>query len=341
MSKNCKAFITGIAGTVLDVQEKEFIAAHQPWGFILFGRNIESADQLCRLTDALRRASGRDNLPILVDQEGGRVRRLRPPLVRDYPAAAKIGELYQHDAPAGLRAAWVMSRLHAFDLKRFGFNVNCLPVLDVLIDGAHEAIGSRSYGGDAQMVAKLGEAAAVGLLAGGVLPVMKHIPGQGRALADTHFGLARVECDLDTLRQSDFVPFRALNHLPAAMNSHIIYDCIDADNPATFSSHVVEEIIRGEIGFDGLLMSDDIGMQALSGSFGVRAQRCLAAGFDLVLHCSGELRQMREVAAVAPMLSGKSCARAERALSCLKLADNSDEVALAQEFATLMERVTL
>jgi len=340
MAKSFKAFITGIAEKVLGTQEKEFIAAHQPWGFILFGRNIESADQLCRLTENLRQVSGREHVPILIDQEGGRVRRLRPPLVRDYPPAAMIGKLYHHDAQAGIRAAWVMSRLFAFDLSRFGLNVNCLPVLDVLIDGTHEAIGSRSYGHDPHMVTVLGQAAAEGLAAGGILPVMKHIPGQGRATADTHFDLTHVEDDLGILRQSDFIPFRTLNHLPAAMNSHVVYDAIDGNNPATFSHSLVKEIIRGEIGFDGLLMSDDIGMQALSGSFGERARRCLAAGFDLVLHCSGSMAEMHEIAAVAPLLREESLRRAEKAMACLKSQDNSDEVALKEEFTTLMEKVT-
>jgi len=339
MTRQCKAFITGIADKVLDAREKEFIAEHQPWGFILFGRNIEGADQLCRLTASLRAVTGRDNLPILIDQEGGKVRRLRPPLVVDYPAAAEIGKLYKKDEQAGIRAAWLMSRLHAFDLHRFGINVNCLPVLDVLIEGAHEVIGSRAYGNEAQMVSVLGQAAAEGLLAGGVLPVMKHIPGHGRALQDTHFDLAHVDVPLDVLRSSDFVPFRALNHLPMAMNAHVVYDGVDRDNPATFSARLVREIIRGDIGFDGLLMSDDLGMQALSGSFGERAHRCFAAGFDLVLHCSGNFQEMREVAAVAPILSGKALERAEIALTSMYQMDNSDAAMLAQEFAELMEKI--
>jgi len=334
--KQCKAFISAIAGTVLTADERAWIGAHQPWGFILFGRNIESADQLCHLVDDLKTATGRDNAPILIDQEGGRVRRLRPPLVADYPAAARLGELYQRDASAGMRAAWVMSRLYGFDLHRFGINVNCLPVLDVLIDGAHEAIGSRSYGKTAEMVTKLGQAAADGLRAGGILPVMKHIPGQGRALQDTHFDLARVDASLDTLRMSDFVPFKSLNHLPAAMNSHLVYEAVDRDNPTTFSTKMVHDIIRGEIGFDGLLMSDDIGMEALSGSFGERAQKCLNAGFDLVLHCSGDWEQMCEIANIVPLLDGKALARAKAALSWVQQADNSDEGALRQEFAMLM-----
>jgi len=336
----CKAFITGIAGTVLTFQEKEFIAAHRPWGFILFGRNIESESQLRCLTQDLQRVAERDIVPILIDQEGGKVRRLRPPLVADYPAAAVIGELYRREKQAGLRAAWLMSRLHAFDLKRFGMNVNCLPVLDVLVQGAHEAIGSRSYGDEAEMVSLLGKATAEGLLAGGILPVMKHIPGQGRAQADTHFDLARTDAPLDVLRQSDFVPFKALNHLPMAMNSHLVYEGVDRHNPATFSAKLVKEVIRGEIGFDGLLMSDDLGMHALSGSFGERAQKCFAAGFDLVLHCSGIIEEMHDVATVVPVLTGKALVRAEKALSCLKLAENGDEATLRQEFASLMGKLT-
>jgi len=337
MAQQCKAFITGIAGTVLSPQEKAFITEHCPWGFILFGRNIDNADQLCRLTQDLRLASGRENVAILIDQEGGRVRRLRPPLVADYPAAAMIGKLYRRDKQAGMRAAWAMSRLHAFDLRRFGINVNCLPVLDVLIEGAHEAIGSRSYGQDAQMVSLLGKEAAQGLLAGGVLPVMKHIPGQGRALQDTHFDLAHVDAPLDVLRKSDFIPFRALNNLPAAMNSHLVYDAVDKDNPTSFSAKMVTEIIRGEIGFDGLLLSDDIGMQALSGSFASRAHRCLMAGFDLVLHCSGQIQEMQEVAKTVPNLEGQSLARAQAAMAAITPPDHTDEAHLRQEFSSLME----
>jgi len=338
MLKQCKAFIIGIAGAVLSNQEKEFITEHQPWGFILFGRNIEEADQLCRLTDSLRKTTGRDNVPILMDQEGGKVRRLRPPLVADSPEAARIGTLYKQGAQDGIRAAWLMSRLHAVDLHRFGVNVNCWPVLDLLIDGAHEAIGSRSFGDEAEMVCLLGRAAAEGLLTGGILPVMKHIPGQGRALQDTHFDLAHIDTPLDVLRSSDFVPFRALNHLPAAMNSHVIYDAVDKDNPATFSSALVQDIIRDDIGFNGLLMSDDLGMQALSGSFAVRAQKCLAAGFDLVLHCSGMIEEMREIAAVTPVLTGQALARAENALAAIDTSARTDEAAWNEEFVAFINK---
>jgi len=337
MTKSFKAFITGIAGKVLSAQEKEFIAAHQPWGFILFARNIESANQLCRLTDSLREVTKRDDLPILIDQEGGRVRRLRPPLVQEYPAAATIGQLYQQNPKTGLRAAWLMSRLQAFDLRRFGLNVNCAPVLDVLIKGAHEAIGSRSFGSAAQIVTALGQAAAEGLAAGGVLPIIKHIPGQGRALQDTHFGLATIDTPLEILRQSDFIPFKTLNHLPLAMNSHVIYNSIDATQPATFSSKLVKEIIREEIGFNGLLMSDDLGMHALSGPFNERAQKCLKAGFDLVLHCSGDMAEMQKISAVAPLLADESLKRAQAAFTYLQSVDKGDESILRQEFAALME----
>ena len=297
-----KAIILGASGTTLTPDETAFFRDQRPWGFIVFARNVESAAQLRDLAAAMRDCAGRPDAPVFVDQEGGRVQRLRPPLARNYPPAAALGALYRHDARAGLRAAWLMSRLHAFDLLRCGLNADCLPVLDVPVEGAHDVIGNRAYGKDPETVAAMGRAAADGLLAGGVLPVIKHIPGHGRAAADTHFSLPVVDTPLDELRRHDFAPFAALKDIAMAMTAHVVYAAIDADNPATTSRPVVEDIIRGEIGFDGLLMSDDVSMNALSGDFAARTDAIFAAGCDVVLHCSGLMEEMKVVAGRTPAL---------------------------------------
>lgn len=334
---NCKAFITGLSGLVLTEPEKEFIAAHRPWGFILFARNVAEAGQLCALTDAIREVSGRANAPVFIDQEGGRVQRLRPPLVPDYPSAADLGALYQCDREAGLRAAWLMSRLHAFDLVRFGINANCMPLLDIPVEGSHDVIGARAYGHDSQTVTAMGQVTALGLQAGGILPVMKHIPGHGRAMSDTHKELAYVSASLDVLRATDFVPFKALSTLPCAMTAHVVYDAVDRENPATLSQKVVKTVIREELGFDGLLMTDDLSMKALCGDIGSLAHRALQAGCDLVLHCNGNMAEMQAVAENTSLLSGKSLDRAQKAeVWASDTAAQSNEAALRAEFCALL-----
>ncbi|MCT7375330.1 beta-N-acetylhexosaminidase [Chelativorans salis] len=332
-----KAMILGAAGTGLSADEVAFYRDKRPWGFILFARNIAEAGQVRDLVAAMRECVGRPRAPVFVDQEGGRVQRLRPPLAPDYPHAAALGALYGRDEAAGLRAAWLMSRLHAFDLSRLGLSVDCLPVLDVPVAGAHDVIGKRAYFGDPQAVAALGRAAADGLLAGGVLPVMKHIPGHGRANADSHHALPRVEVPLGELRERDFVPFKALRDLPMAMTAHVVYAAVDPDNPSTTSARMIADIIRGEIGFDGLLMSDDVSMNALSGDYGARAQAILAAGCDVVLHCNGVMDEMRAVAQRTPELAGKAKARADAALAMLGACDETDEAAARAEFQSLFE----
>ncbi len=329
--------ILGAAGTRLGADEAAFYRDERPWGFILFARNIAEADQVRDLAAAMRESVGRPDAPIFVDQEGGRVQRLRPPLAPDYPPAAALGGLCGRDKAAGLRAAWLMSRLHAFDLARLDLSVDCLPVLDVPVPGAHDVIGKRAYCGAPEVVAALGRAAADGLLAGGVLPVMKHIPGHGRAGADSHHALPRVEAPLEELRARDFVPFKALCDLPMAMTAHVVYTAVDPDNPSTTSARVIADIIRGEIGFDGLLMSDDVSMNALSGDYGARAQAILAAGCDVVLHCNGVMDEMQAVAQRTPELTGKAKARADAALGMLGRRDDTDEAAARAEFASLFE----
>lgn len=330
-----KAMILGIGGTRLSAEETAFFRDQRPWGFILFARNIADRTQLRDLVDALRQTSGRADTPILIDQEGGRVQRLRPPLASEYPPAAVLGRLYGRDRHAGRRAVWLMSRLHAFDLTGYGINVDCLPVLDLPAKEAHDVIGDRAYAEDAATVAELGRAAMQGLMAGGVLPVIKHVPGHGRATADSHHELPVVDAPIDQLRGKDFVPFKELNDAPMAMSAHIVYSGIDSANPATTSSKVVSDIIRGEIGFDGLLMTDDLSMKALSGDFGQRASASLAAGCDLVLHCNGDMNEMRAVAEKTSKLSGRAAQRAGKALTQLKQPDEAVEEQLREEFTRL------
>lgn len=333
-----KAMILGCAGTELSPDEAAFFGDERPWGFILFARNVEGSQQLCNLTAAMRKAVERPDAPVFIDQEGGRVQRLRPPLVSSYPPAAALGALYRRDPAAGLDAARLMSRLHAFDLSRIGVTADCLPVLDVPVEGSSNVIGDRAYGSDPQMVAALGRAAAEGLMSGGLLPVIKHMPGHGRAVADSHHDLPRVEASLDVLRMHDFMPFKALADMPMAMTAHIVFEAVDRERPATVSPKVIGEIIRGEIGFDGLLMSDDVSMKALSGDFSSRAAAILAAGCDLVLHCNGVMEEMREVARGAGELKGRALARANAALTRLSPPDETDEAEARTAFARYFEQ---
>jgi len=331
-----KAVIFGCAGPVLAAEEAAFFAEHRPWGFILFGRNIESLHQVADLTASLRESIGRPDAPVLIDQEGGRVQRFKPPLVPQYPPGADLGALYSANPEAGLRATWIMSRLHAFDLHPLGITVDCLPVLDVPAPGGHEVIGSRAYGITPGLVAVLGAAACEGLKAGGLLPVIKHIPGHGRAGADTHYELPRVEASRAELSARDFAPFRALSGEAMAMSAHVVYTDIDPDHPATTSRRVIDEVIRTEIGFDGLLMSDDVSMNALSGDFAARAGAIFAAGCDVTLHCNGDRAEMEAVASVTPDLSGDSLRRAKAVMAAFRAPDGSDEAALREEFEGLM-----
>ena len=316
--------------------EAAFFADTRPWGFILFGRNIMSLSQVTDLTASLRDSIGRPDAPVLIDQEGGRVQRFKPPLAPQYPSGADLGALYLANPEAGLRAAWIMSRLHAFDLYPLGITVNCLPVLDVPTPGGHEVIGARAYGSSPDVVAVLGAAAAEGLKAGGMLPVIKHIPGHGRAGADTHHELPHVDATHADLSARDFIPFKALAGEAMAMSAHVVFTDIDPDHPATTSRRVVDEIIRSEIGFDGLLMSDDVSMNALSGDFATRAGAIFAAGCDVTLHCNGERAEMEAVASVAPELSGDSLRRAKAVMAAFRAPDDSDEAALRDEFEGLM-----
>jgi beta-N-acetylhexosaminidase len=308
------AFICGCSGTSFNDEERAFFRDADPWGFILFARNITSADQVRALCDEFRSLVGRDDAPILIDQEGGRVRRLRPPLVADHPPASIYGRLYARDPQAARAQTRLSGRVLGAELAALGITVNCAPVLDLRYDEAHDIIGDRAFGDQPDVVADLGRALGEGLEEAGVLPVVKHIPGHGRALADSHFDLPVVETDRDTLERTCFAPFRAYADAPLAMTAHVVYRTVDPDAPATTSRRAIDEVIRGFIGFDGLLMSDDVSMKALRGPIRARAEASIAAGCDLALHCNGDLSEMREVAEASPALAGRA---AERAISAL------------------------
>jgi len=308
------AAIFGCAGVRLTSSEKAFFRDTGPAGFILFARNIESPRQVRALTAELREAAGNANCPILIDQEGGRVARLKPPHWRAAPPQGLFGAMGEEQ---GARAARLNARLLAAELAELGINVDCLPLLDLRFPGAHDIIGDRAFGGSVGIVSRLGRAVCEGLLDGAVLPVIKHIPGHGRARADSHLELPRVEAARTELEATDFAPFRALADMPLAMTAHIVYAAIDAARPATTSPVVMGEIVRGFIGYDGLVMTDDLSMQALAGDFASRTRASLAAGCDLVLHCNGDMDEMRAVAAAARPLDADGVRRYQGALSMI------------------------
>lgn len=333
---DCKAMILGCAGSELTTEEVALYGQEQPWGFILFARNLKEKNQILDLVASMREAVGRPNAPVLIDQEGGRVQRIRAPIAESYPSGAVLGEVYARDRQQGLRAAWLMSRLHAFDLMQLGINVNCLPVLDVVVPDGTPAIGNRSYGGNAATVAALGKAAAEGLKAGGMLPVMKHMPGHGRALVDSHHDLPVVSASVDELDAHDFLPFVEMKDELMAMSAHIVFTAIDPHNPATTSRKVIDEVIRGHIGFDGLLLSDDSSMKALKGTLGERAANIVAGGCDIVLHCNGVMDEMKQVVGQVPLLSGKSLQRALAVEAGFGPVDEGREADLRAEFWSLI-----
>ena len=333
-----RAFITGISGLELTAAEREFIRAERPWGFILFRRNADHPAQVARLVDELRSVVGEGDAPVLIDQEGGRVQRLRPPHWPLYPSGAVLGSLYDADPALGLRAARLSNRLIAADLTDLGVTVDCLPLADVPIEGADNVIGDRAYGTEPRKVAAIARAVTEGLEQGGVLPVLKHIPGHGRAMADSHLSLPTVDTPREELERIDFAAFAPLADLPMAMTAHVVFSALDPAQPATTSATIIEQVIRGRIGFQGLLMSDDVCMNALAGSIAERTRDIVAAGCDVVLHCSGELGEMREVASQVPELSGLALARANRALASRKQPQPFDREAARAELDALVER---
>jgi beta-N-acetylhexosaminidase len=330
-----KAVIFGCAGTALTDAERAFFAAKNPFGFILFARNVATPDQVRSLIASFRDAVGRPDAPVLIDQEGGRVARLKPPHWRAAPAGARIGALA--DVDAACEAAWLNARLIGAELRELGIDVDCAPVADVPVAGAHDVIGDRAYGTDPGRVATIARAVALGFIDAGVLPVIKHMPGHGRAHVDSHFDLPVVDTPREVLAKTDFVPFRALADMPWGMTAHVLFTALDAKRPATTSPTIIRDIIRGEIGFGGLLLTDDLSMKALGGSVAERAQAALAAGCDVALHCNGDMAEMEGIAAVVPPLTDAARARIERAnatrTSTLK---DADTARLAARFDTLL-----
>jgi len=335
-----RAFITGIAGIELTPAERELVSVFAPAGLILFARNIQSREQVRALVGAFRAAAGTERVLVLVDQEGGRVQRLKPPVASLLPPAAAYAAHFQGDREAAARAAWDVARLLADELRALAINTDCAPVADLPVPGAHDIIGNRAFGRDAETVIVLARAFADGLMAGGVLPVFKHVPGHGRAMADSHLELPVVATPRAELENSDFIPFKAMADLPAAMTAHVVFRDLDPIAPASTSARVTREIIRGHCGFDGLLMSDDLGMRALSGSFAERTRAVLMAGADLALHCSGDLDEMAEVAKAAPPLAGRSLERFETALAVTERQITPfDEAAARKTLASLVAAV--
>jgi len=334
-----RAFITGIAGTELSAAEREFIAAERPWGYILFKRNIDNPTQVAALNRELRDAVGDVDAPVLIDQAGARVQRFVPPNWPLYPPGAALGRLYDIDSALGLTAAHLSARLIADDLIKAGVTVDCLPLADVPVAGADAVIGDRAYGTEPGKVAAIARAVTDGLEEGGILPILKHIPGHGRATADTHFALPVVDTPENELEKTDFAAFQQLADLPMAMTAHVVFSAFDAAQPATTSAKMIERVIRDFIGFQGLLMSDDVSMNALAGSIAERTRAVFAAGCDVVLHCNGKLDEMHQVARETPELSGEALARAQRALAARKPPQAFDRVAARAELDTLIGRL--
>jgi beta-N-acetylhexosaminidase len=330
-----RAFITGLSGPSLTPDEMAFLKSSLPWGLIIFKRNINNQQQVAALVQSFRSIVGAQ-APVLIDQEGGRVQRLGPPHWPVYPPGARYGELYAQDKALGLTAAKLGARLIASDLAALGIDVDCLPLADVPVSGADQVIGDRAYGTTPEQVSAVAAAVANGLLEGGVLPVLKHIPGHGRATADSHHKLPVVNTDRATLEKTDFAAFRPLKNLPMAMTAHVVFTAYDQVAPATTSVTMVREVIRGFVGFEGLLMSDDVSMGALSGTLHERSRAALAAGCDVVLHCNGDLKEMEQVAEASPVLSGEAAKRADAALAMRKTPRALDIAAARRDFAEML-----
>ncbi|SDR04743.1 beta-N-acetylhexosaminidase [Pseudovibrio sp. Tun.PSC04-5.I4] len=330
-----KSFISGCLGPELSAEDKAFFRDQKPFGLILFARNMETPVQIRRVCADFREAVGRADAPVFIDQEGGRVQRFGAPHVPIYPAAGDIARLYTQDVEAAKRAAYLHALLIGLDLVGLGLSGNCIPCLDMPVDGASHIIGLRAYGSDKELVSVLGRAAMDGCLAAGVMPVMKHLPGHGRSLVDSHISLPEVTCSFEELEARDFVPFRELRDCPMGMTAHIVFKDIDGNHPVTQSSYAIQRVIRDCIGFDGVLISDDISMKALGGDLKSRVDKIVEAGCDLVLHCNGKLDEMRVVAASVPDVSGKCLERIETAMARNTQVFDGDEMSLRAEFDEL------
>jgi len=331
---NPSAVIFGLSGPRLTRAEKLFFRDTDPWAFILFARNIETPAQVIRLTSELRDSVGRDCL-IFVDQEGGRVQRLRPPHWTNYPAAARFGEIYDCDPEQGKRASFLAYRLIADDLKQLGINADCAPVLDLPKPNADPIISDRAFAKSTAPLIELAHACMAGLMAGGVAPVIKHIPGHGRAKVDSHKALPRIDTSRQTFEKTDFIPFQAFCDAPMAMTAHAVFSCSD-DTPVTTSQKAMTELVRAAIGFDGLVMSDDLDMKALSGSLTQKTRRALRAGCDIALHCSGHMKDMVKVAKGAKPLEGRALERALIAQYCGEYVTPFDRAAAQSELSHIL-----
>jgi beta-N-acetylhexosaminidase len=338
-----RACILGCEGVALGAEERAFFRDVRPWGFILFARNIGTADEVRALTAALREAVDDEDTAIFIDQEGGRVQRLKPPLARLRRPAALFGQLYARDPQAAVEAVTLNHRLLAHELAAVGVDADCAPCIDLLHPGAHGIIGDRAFGDDPATVSALGRAACDGLLAGGVAPVIKHIPGHGRAGVDSHLALPVVDASVAELEATDFQPFRAVADAPMAMTAHVVYSAVDPEC-VTVSHRAISTVIRGLIGFDGLLMSDDLSMKALGGDLAERARRSIEAGCDVVLHGNGALvgepvrdlrAELRAVAEASPELAGKALERAEAARAVTRRSQPFDPEAAEARLAAL------
>lgn len=319
--------LLGLSGLAITEDERALFKAADPAGYILFGRNIDTPEQVRALTADLRALSGRDDLPILIDQEGGRVARLGPPHWPVFPPARRFGEVFDRAPVTAIEAARLNAKAIAVTLADLGISVDCLPVLDVPVPGAHDIIGDRAYALEPGTVASLGDATLRGLREGGVVGVVKHIPGHGRAAADSHLELPVVTADRAAL-EADFAPFRALAAAPMAMTAHVLYQALDPDACASQSKVVIEQTIRGTIGFDGLLMADDLGMSALGGTLPERLTGVLAAGCDLALHCSGDFAENTALCEAAPSMTAEALARLARAMAWRRGDGKTDVAAL-------------
>ena len=333
-----RAFITGLEGLTLSPNERSFLRDARPWGLIIFKRNVSAPDQVTELIQSFRDVVG-SQAPVLVDQEGGRVQRLGPPHWPAYPPGARYGEIYDQEPAVGIAAARLAGHLIAADLRPLGIDVDCLPIADIPAAGGDPVIGDRAYGSEPGKVAKIAKAIADGLQAGGVLPVLKHLPGHGRATADSHHRLPVVDTDRTTLEAADFAAFKPLAGLPLGMTAHVVFSAIDPVAPATTSVTMVRQVIRGFIGFQGLLMSDDISMNALSGSIAERSRAALAAGCDVVLHCNGNLEEMVAVAGETPELADEAGRRADAALAARNAPEEFDTEAARRLFAQMISDV--
>ncbi len=332
------ALITGLSGATLTSDERDYYRDVQPAGVILFRRNVENAALVKALVDDVCAAIGRDDVLVLIDQEGGRVQRLRAPAASNLPPAAAYASLYSRDPELARSSAYSVARLVAEELRGFGINTNCAPVLDVPVPGAHDIIGDRAFGALPHQIIDIAGEVAKGLMAGGVVPVIKHIPGHGRATADSHLDLPVVSTSYNELSRTDFVPFKALAHMPAAMTAHVVYSDLDADHPASTSAKVTRDIIRGDIGFDGLLMSDDLSMKALMGPMRSRAEAVLRAGSDVALHCNGDLSEMRAAAEGVSQLAGPAKARFDRAFAVTRKSEPFDAEEATLRLSSLMHQ---